>query len=100
MKKVIQLENGSITIKGNDHWLELDYQIPEWNEDDEDPEMEACFQYRGNTYFLSEFMKIEKNSSDWMQDFDGHHGESYFSGILIKLAGSGDAVQVYSYYTS
>jgi hypothetical protein len=104
--KEIKLDNfGSIVkIYGSDEWIELEYDIPEWNLDkpEEDQEVESCFKYQGNTYFLDEFMNIHNkfynpNPLKWMLEFHGYRGDSFFSGLLIKLDPSGEAVKVYTY---
>ena len=45
--------------------------------------------YKGNYYDLSDFMRIEPhNSFNCISEFhnwSGYHGDSYFSGVLIKL---------------
>ena len=45
--------------------------------------------YKGNYYDLSDFMRIEPHNSfnciTEFQNWSGYHGESYFSGVLIKL---------------
>jgi hypothetical protein len=78
------------------------YKIPEWNEDDEEPEKELCFTYRDREYFFSEIMNIHNeihnpNPPEWMLEFDGYMSDSYFSGILIKLIDNGEAVKAYTY---
>jgi hypothetical protein len=98
--KTIERENGKIEIYGNNHWIELEYEVPEWNEETQD--LEECFNYKGNKYFLSQFMNIHNkvhnpNPPEWMKEFDGYHNDSYFSGILIKLSDTGEAVKVYTY---
>ena len=44
--------------------------------------------YKGNYYDLSDFMRIEPHNSfnciTEFQNWSGYHGESYFSGVLIK----------------
>ena len=48
----------------------------------------AFVQYKGNYYDLSDFMRIEPhNSFNCIREFhnwSGYHGDSYFSGVLIK----------------
>jgi len=92
--KIITEENGEIKIYGNGHDIEIEYAVPEWNDNLEE---EACFKYKGNICFLSEYMRIDNNASNWMKEFDGYSGDSYFSGTLIKLSNSNDAVKVYTY---
>jgi hypothetical protein len=106
--KEIKLDNfGSIVkIYGSDEWIELEYDIPEWKKDEnipeEDQEVELCFKYNDRVYFLSEFMNLHNkiycsNPPEWMKEFDGYMFDSFFSGILIKLDPSGEAVKVYTY---
>jgi hypothetical protein len=102
-KTVIDSEKtGEINIYGNHKWIELEYQIPEWNEDKEDPDFEQCFKYKEQIYFLSEFMNIhnkfyQPNPPEWMKEFDGYKSDSYFSGLLIKISEDGEAVKIYTY---
>lgn len=92
--KVITYESGNTTeIIGNNHWIEVKYSVPDWNK--ESGEEETCFTYRGRVYFLSEFMKIDKDCN--LKEFDGYFGDSFFSGVLIKLNESCDAVKAYLY---
>jgi len=95
--KVIEKENSKLSIYGNGQYREIDYKKPEWI--DEEEEVEACFDYKGNTYFLSEFMRVDGFSSkiEDFEGFDGYRGDSFFSGLLIKLSDCGDCVKVYTY---
>lgn len=94
--KEIKQDNGTISIYGNHHWVELDYQIPDWSES---LDSEPCFQYKGNTYFLCEF--IVTNSPfhpvpEWLKEFSGYMTDSFFSGLLIKFSRDNERVQVYN----
>lgn len=46
--------------------------------------------YRGAAYDLGEFMRCDGNSD--FAAWDGYAGDSYFSGVLIKLDRDGDGV--------
>ena len=88
------------TIVGNGHEIEIEYKQPDWNEEEEDREEEACFQYKGNTYFLSEIMSFHNtvhcpNPPECFKGFDGYLNDSMCSGVLVKLDDSGDSVQAY-----
>lgn len=84
---------GKIVVYGNGHEHEIFYAIPDWSDEEE-----SAFEYKGETYFLSEFMRIDRNAPEWMQDYDGYSSDSFFSGILIKYADDyGDFVRVYTY---
>ena len=72
-------KHGKVTVYGNGHVKEIFYAIPDWGEEEE-----TAFHYRGETYFLDEFMRIEKHAPCWMHEYDGYMNDSFFSGILIK----------------
>ena len=96
-KVINEGDSSEVTIYGNNHWRELEYSVPEWG-----VEEEASFRFKGNTYFLSEFLNIHNevynpNPPDWMKEFNGHLSDSYFSGVLVKLSDCGEAVKVYWY---
>jgi len=97
--KTIDQENSTIKIYGDDEYIEIDYKIPEWEKDkpEDEQEFEACFEHEGNTYFLSEIMRVEKNAPEWMQEFSGYSSQTYFSGIMVKMSDCGDGVKVYTY---
>jgi len=100
--KTIKKENGIMYLYGNHHWKEIEYKIPEWNEDDENSDYEACFKYLGRTYFLSEFMRIDPKDTynpfnNFGIDIHGYLSDSFFSGILIQYSDCGDSVKAYTY---
>ena len=90
--KKIKRENGTLIIYGSNRWLNTEYKKPEWGE-----ERELSFLYRGSRYFYSEFMRVERHASDFMQEFAGYRGDSHFSGVLIKLNEEGDKVKAFTY---
>ncbi|QFP93539.1 hypothetical protein [Edwardsiella phage vB_EtaM_ET-ABTNL-9] len=51
--------------------------------------------YRGNIYDVNEFMRV--NSDDSLKGWDGYIGESYFSGVLIKVIDSDTAIMARYY---
>tara|TARA_R110002153_G_scaffold11011_4_gene42647 strand:+ start:473 stop:757 length:285 start_codon:yes stop_codon:yes gene_type:complete len=62
----------------------------------EDTSEGSFFKYRGQVYSLDNFMSsLPEELSDW----HGIHGETFFSGVLIKLSDCGDAVIVGTYYS-
>jgi hypothetical protein len=95
MKKEIVQENGTITIEGNNQWREIKYDIPEWNKDKENADYEACFDFKGNRYFLSEILRT--NHEGVFKEYDGYMSDSYFSGLVVNLNKECDAVQVCRY---
>ena len=69
-----------VTIISNYHWRETDYAIPEWGKEEEE-----CFCYRGEVYFLSEFVRTSfPHAPAWIREWDGYQGDSFFSGILVR----------------
>ena len=85
----------------NHHWREIEYKIPEWNEEDEEPEFEACFEYKGDTYFLSEFIRLNGNLElgTLLDEWEGIQHDTAFSGTLVKLHEDGDAIIAGWYYS-
>lgn len=57
----------------------------------------SFFRYRENVYDLSDFMKIGHSLNDPMKDFDGYRGDSFFSGLVIKLSPCGEGASVALY---
>ena len=107
--KTIVQDNGKIKIYGNGHVRELinywDLTPKEIKEFDwiDDPDYGyQFFRYKDQIYCTADFMQVEKHAPQWMKEFDGHHGDSYFSGILIKWAEIPDSygdmgLKVYTY---
>ena len=88
------------------HWWNLaDKERAEFDYlDTDDKQSEASFmRYRGWVYDLSEFMRIDKAIAPHPQRpgwerFDGHHGDSYFSGVLIRYTNDFESVVAATYY--
>lgn len=94
-----------ITIKTNNQPRELlswfDLTEAEQKEFDyyDNPEEETgtdFFRYRGQVYTLSDFMRLD--DLEHFPNWHGHKGQSYFSGLLVRLIDSGDGVIVGRYY--
>ena len=59
----------------------------------------SFFRYKGFCYGLHEFERINNSEIvDELQVWEGIKSESYFSGILLKIAEDGDEVIVGYYY--
>lgn len=91
---------GEMTIKTNHHWREFTYRsdVPadilksEFDWTDEEDDVDGFFCYRDCWYHLNLFMRGAP------EGWDGAHGDSYFSGTLIKLSDDGETFQVGTYY--
>ena len=91
------------SIYGNNHWKPLAYgwelsesELSKFDYLDNPQDDFTGFRYNGNLYDLGEFMRIDKNNP-FYGFADGYHGDSYFSGILVKFDESREAVKVYTY---
>jgi hypothetical protein len=74
--------------------------------DDGDDDSDDCdnysygfIHYLGIWYHTSEFIRLDKNSNLSLLGFDGYHGDSYFSGVLIKISADGESVTMATYYS-
>lgn len=53
--------------------------------DTEERQSDATFfRYRGATYDLGEFMRIDVNAPESMKQWHGYSSDSYFSGVLVR----------------
>lgn len=61
---------------------------------------DGYFRYKGSWYHLDQFEQLprSKNDKSGLSGWDGHHGDSYFSGTLIKVSPDGEMYQVGWYY--
>ncbi len=95
----------ALTIKTNRQWRQFAYrdEVPQEVLDDQfdyqDPEetFDNFFEYRGIWYHLDQFMRLAPGSD--MGDWDGAAGDSYFSGVLIKVSDDGEEYQIGTYYS-
>ena len=56
--------------------------------------------YRNTWYHTSDFMRLTNSGFGVVSEFDnwhGHHGDSFFSGVLIKLSDDGETYQIATY---
>ena len=49
--------------------------------------------YKGYWYHLADFMR-----STTVEGWHGYHGDSYFSGVLIRVSDDGETYQIATYY--
>jgi hypothetical protein len=57
----------------------------------------SFFRYKGQVYFLEEFMRCDHAYG--IADWDGYYSDSMFSGILVKYADHGERVIVGQYFS-
>lgn len=95
-----------VTIKTNHQWRDL---IPrrnvplkvlasEFNYQNAEETLDGFFHHRGNWYHLDQFMPFTENNPD----FAGWHayaGDSFFSGVVIKLSKDGEQIKIGTYYS-
>jgi hypothetical protein len=87
-------------IRTNNQWRNFCYRedVPakvlesQFDYQDPDDTVDGFFQYRGYWYHVDQFMRCEA-----MPDWDGAHGDSFFSGILIKFSPDGEQFKVATY---
>ena len=56
--------------------------------------------YRNRVYSVNEFMRFDYNKGKVPTEFsgwDGYLGDSYFSGIVIKMSDNGEAYKIGTY---
>ena len=92
MKKIIATENGAITIRGNGRWIPIEYKQADWSDEEE-----ACFKYKKDYVFLDEVIATDPRGI--FSEYDGIVTFDCWSGLLIKLNASRDAVQVFYFYS-
>ena len=98
----------AITIKTNNHSRHLlywdDLTVKEQVEHDwiapEEWDDFTFFRYKGYCYCTSNFMRLDSNTAFYaLGGWEGYHGDSFFSGTLIKYTPCGDGVIVAAYYS-
>lgn len=97
-----------VTIKTDKKWKDFVYRydVPEkvlksefdWL--DEDEGVDGFFKFKGTWYHQSMFMRINHGDPNSpFKNWDGYHGDSAFSGVVIKLSDDGEKYKVGSYYS-
>ena len=81
-----------LTITTNNHKRDLLYWYDltdkeraefDWIDQDETEDFEF-FRYKGWTYCMADFMRIEHHNDKEFSSWDGYSGDSFFSGVLVK----------------
>ena len=92
-----------LQIRSNKHWRNFlyGYELTSKEKEDfdwidqEEIETQSFLKYKGFVYSLDNFMTIDRNAA--LADWDGYAGDSYFSGVVIKLSEDGEQYQVGTY---
>lgn len=94
---------GDVKIRTNRQWRDFVYRadVPESvlkNQFDWTSEEDGFFRYIGIWYHISEFERLPScDPTSAFHGWGGYKGDSYFSGILIKLSSDGERFQVGTY---
>lgn len=78
-----------------------DYQVPkkvlaDYNWLDEDAKADGWVKYKNEYLHLSDFMRV--SGSGMGRDWSGAHGDSFFSGTVIKMTDDGEEYKIGRYY--
>lgn len=94
-----------LTIKTDNKWHGFKYrnEVPakvlkdQFDYQDEDIS-DNFFKFKGTWYHTDQFMRLDDRNGE-MKGWDGYAGDSYFSGVLIKLSSDGERYKVATYYS-
>jgi len=74
-----------VEVITNGHWRNTQYGHPDWVDETDENAIEEYITYRGEVYWLSEFMRTSfPNAPEWIREWDGYMGDSFFSGIVVR----------------
>ena len=95
----------TVTVKTDKKWKNFKYrnEVPKkvladnfsWT--NEEDQFDNFFQYKGYWYHLDDFMNLA--GFEPMKGWDGYSGDSFFSGVVIKVSPDGEQYQVGTYYS-
>ena len=85
------------TLLSIDDLTEIEKAEFEWMDDDAAADDAEFFRYKGHVYTLQDFTRVRDKEGP-LASWQGHQGESYFSGILIRRHYY-DSVVVGAYYS-
>ncbi len=97
--------SGQMQIRTDNKWHQFKYryEVPESvlrdQFDYQDPEdvQDGYFQYRGYWYHMDMFERAPRSLVD--EGWDGYHGDSYFSGVVIKVSRDGEEYKIGTYFS-
>ena len=94
-----------ITVRTNHHdrFYLYGYEVPDAIHADRDyldpiDRLDKWIYYLGTYYHVSDFMRIPECSEFSEAGWNGVHGESYFSGVLIALNQDGETYRIGRYW--
>ena len=67
----------------------------DWMEPDDLECNNGFFRYHSRIYHLQDFIRASESSE--LKDWDGYHGDTYFSGVLVRLTKDCESVVVGRY---
>lgn len=78
------------------------YEVParihaEYDWLDEEEKYNGWLCYRHRWYHVSDFLRIDGNGPLAGEGWNGAHGDSYFSGVVIRLSRDGEMYQIGTY---
>jgi len=95
-----------ITTNNVPRLIKCGFELPESQREefdyltDEEFECGNFVQYKGDFYWMGEFMKVKNHPNKEFSKWDGYHGQCAFWGILIKLCDDNDYVIMGSYFSA
>ena len=100
----------SLTVKTNNQWRDLVYRqdVPagilasDFDYQDAEETLDGFFCYRGHWYHVDQFTRVDyHNGQNPFADghWDSYAGDSFFSGVVIKLSKDGERVKVGTYFS-
>jgi hypothetical protein len=96
-----------VTVKTDHKWRDLTYRwdVPadilasQFDYLDAEEALDGFFQYRNYWYHIGDFMAFTGDVEPPLQGWHGYSGDSYFSGVLIKLSKDGEQIKVGTYFS-
>jgi hypothetical protein len=101
-----------LTIKTDHKWKAFRYrnEVPrrvlerDFDYQDEDDATDGFFKYRGVWYHLDQFMRFGfpfggHPEDSPFKDWHAYAGDSFFSGVVIRVSSDGEQYQVGTYYS-
>ena len=92
------------TVRTNHQWRQFVYrsEVPaavlasQFDYQDADDDVDGFFEYRGHWYHLDQFMRLGSKQGP-LAAWDAYAGDSYFSGVVIRVSPDGETYQIGTY---